>query len=133
MWLLSKQRNEDALKSLRWLRGWVPQNMVQTEFDSIKLYKELANSCAHCKATAIKCTHSSAQTTSKAIKSLIRKRTLKPFFILFVLAFVTFFSGTHHLIAYMVQILNTYHSQMSPNWATVCWLKLFFYETNSDV
>lgn len=120
MWLLSKQRDEAALKSLQWLRGWVPQSVVQTEFDSIKRYKESSNSCSACKKTSTKCTHLGAQTTGQAIKELIRKRTLKPFFILIVMGILSYFTGTHHLTAYMVQILNTYRSPMNPNWATVC-------------
>ncbi|XP_031621657.1 facilitated trehalose transporter Tret1-like [Contarinia nasturtii] len=119
MWLLSKQRDETALKALRWLRGWVPQNLVQTEYDSIKRYKANSNSCANCKKSSIECTHLSAQTTQQAIRELIRKRTLKPFFILLVMGFVSYFSGSHHLTPYIPQILNTYRSPMSPNWATV--------------
>lgn len=120
MWLVSKQRDEAAMKSLRWLRGWVSQKDVQTEFDSIKRCKELSNQCAICKNSEIKCTHVGAQTTGQAIRELIRKRTLKPYFILLITGTITFFSGTHHLIAYMVQILNTYRSPISPNWAMVC-------------
>lgn len=104
------------------LRGWVPEKMVQNEFDIIKRHKQQANSCAACKKTSTECTHLRSQTTGEAIKELIRKRTLKPFFILFVIGGVTFFSGTHHLNAFMVQILNTYRSPMNPNWATVCFL-----------
>lgn len=119
MWLLSKQRDEAALKSLQWLRGWVPQSTVQSEFDAIKRYKESSNSCATCKKNSTKCTHVSAQTTGQAIKELIKKRTMKPFFILFVMCSVSYFCGTHHLTSFMVQILNTYRSPMNPNWATV--------------
>lgn len=127
MWLLSKQRDETALKSLRWLRGWVHQNVVQTEYDSIKRFKETSNSCTDCRKSDTKCEHLCAQTISEAIKELIRQRTLKPFFILLVMGTVAFSCGTHHLIAYMVQILNTYRSPISPNWATVCWLLCFFF------
>lgn len=118
-WLVSKQRDESAMKSLRWLRGWVPQNVVQNEFDSIKRCKELSNSCADCKSDGVKCVHLGMQTTAQAMKELIRKRTLKPFFILLTIGFVTYFSGTHHLNSYMVPILNTYRSPLPPNWAVV--------------
>ncbi|XP_055309425.1 facilitated trehalose transporter Tret1-like [Sitodiplosis mosellana] len=119
MWLLSKQRDEAALKSLQWLRGWVPQSAVESEFESIKRYKESSNSCAACKKISKKCTHLSAQTTSQAVNELIRKRTMKPFLILFVMCTVSYFCGTHHLTSFMVQILNTYRSPMNPNWASV--------------
>lgn len=117
MWLVSKQYDDTAIKSLRWLRGWVPQTVIQDEFDSIKRHKEFSNSCDDCKKAVIKCTHQDMQKPS--IKELIQKKTMKPFLILMVLGSVAFFSGTHHLTAYMVQILNTYRSPISPNLATV--------------
>lgn len=122
MWLVSKQCDESALKSLRWLRGWVPQSVVQNEFDSIKRHKESSNSCDECKKATIECTHRQQNnpTLRQNIKELIHQRTLKPFVILVILGGITFFSGTHHLTAYMVQILNTYRSPISPNVATVC-------------
>lgn len=118
--MLSKQRDEKAVKSLRWLRGWVPQEVVQTEFDTLKRHKDSSNACDDCKHSDVKCTHASAQTTGQGIKELIRKRTLKPFFILMAMGTATFFSGTHHLNAFTVQILNAYRSPIDPNWATVC-------------
>lgn len=93
MWLLSKRRDESALKSLRWLRGWVPQNVVQNEFDSIKRYKETSSSCEECKTSATKCTHSAGQTTGEAIKELFRQKTLKPFTVLMSIYTVAYFAG----------------------------------------
>ncbi|XP_018912975.2 facilitated trehalose transporter Tret1 isoform X2 [Bemisia tabaci] len=39
-WLLSKGRNEEAKKSLQWLRGWVPVGLIMDEFDQLKRYNE---------------------------------------------------------------------------------------------
>lgn len=133
LWLLSKKRDKSALKSLQWLRGWVPQKVVQEEFDSIKRHKELSNSCNECKSTAtelsgsyneckstaIECTHRNVQNLGETMKELIQKRTIMPFSILMTVGGVAFFSGAHHLAPYMVQILNTYSSPISPNLATV--------------
>lgn len=119
MWLLSKHREEKALKSLRWLRGWVPQKTVQTEFDSIKRYKDSSNSCENCKTAAVKCTHSTGQSAGQAFKELFRKRTLKPFIVLMSIYSVAYFAGTHHMNAYMVPILTAYQSPMDANIATV--------------
>lgn len=128
MWLVSKGRDGDAVKSLRWLRGWVPQHTIQSEFDSIRRCKAASDFCETCKRAEIKCSHTNTQTTGANIKEMIEKRTLKPFVILMVLGAVTFFSGTHHLTAYMVQILNTFNSQspISPNVATVRFCSSFF-------
>lgn len=122
MWLLSKRRDESALKSLRWLRGWVPQKVVQNEFDSIKRYKETSSSCGECKTSATQCTHSAGQTTGEAIKELFRKKTLKPFVVLMSIYTVAYFAGTHHMNAYMVPILKAYRSPIDSNYATVCFV-----------
>lgn len=119
MWLLSKHREESALESLRWMRGWVPQNVVQNEFDSMKRHKQYSNACDDCKKAAIKCTHHNVQTMSQTFKELLHRRTTKPFTILMTIAVVSFYSGSHHLAPYMAQLLNTYRSPISPNVATV--------------
>lgn len=118
MWLLMKNRDEAALKSLTWLRGWAPDSMVQIEFEAMKRHKAFANSCSACEKSKIECTHPTPSMTEK-LKYLIRKRTLKPFFILVICSVIGFSSGNHHLIPYIVQILNAYQSPISPNWATV--------------
>lgn len=35
-WLLSKNRPDDARKSLAWLRGWVPVERIEEEFKGIE-------------------------------------------------------------------------------------------------
>lgn len=120
LYLLSKQREKSALKSLKWLRGWVAEKDVQTEFDAMKRYSDSSNSCEMCKKSSIKCMHQiEIQTTWQAIKELRRKRSLKPYCIILIMCTTTFFCGTHHLNVYMVQILNAYRSPMDPNLATV--------------
>lgn len=120
MWLVSKHRDEKALKSLRWLRGWTPQEAVQSEFDSIKRYKESVNACESCKIAATKCTHPNKQSVGQAFKEMVQRKTLEPFFILMVVGTASFFTGTHHLFAYMAAILKTYRSPIDPNEALVC-------------
>lgn len=121
LWLLSKKREKSALKSLKWLRGWVSEKDVQTEFETMKRYNDSSNSCEACKKSSLKCTHQiETQTTWQAIKELGRKRSLKPYFIILIMCTTTFFSGTHHLNVYMVQILNAYQAPMDPTIATVC-------------
>lgn len=120
LWLLSKQRELEAIQSLRWLRGWVSEKEIQTEFDAMKRYTDSSNSCDACKKSSQKCTHQiEIQTTWQAIKELGRKRSLKPYVIILIMCATTFFSGTHHLNVYMVQILNAYRAPMDPNLATV--------------
>lgn len=117
IWLLSKGRDAEALKSLQWLRGWVSEKAVQSEFEAIKRYNQKSNSCLQCEKAKVKCTHPPPNLNEK-FKELLRKRTLKPFIILMCCQFMGHFSGIHHLMPYIVPILNTYESPISPGWAT---------------
>lgn len=120
---------------MKWLRGWVSEKEVQTEFESMKQYNDSSNSCEACKKSSSKCTHQiEMQTTWQAIKELGRKRSLKPFVIILIMCTTTFFSGTHHLNVYMVQILNAYRAPMDPNLATVgCEEKLACFCFNNSI
>lgn len=42
VWLLSKGRRQEALKSLCWLRGWVGEKAVEKEFQAFVKYNELS-------------------------------------------------------------------------------------------
>lgn len=118
LWLLSKGRHEDALKSLQWLRGWVSPKAVEKEFAEIVRYNEYSKACAECVKAEQKCTHP-PPTTIQKLQELIRKRTLKPFAVLLIVFFIAQFSGMHAMRPYIVLILNTYGTPISPNWATV--------------
>lgn len=118
MWLLSKNRNEEALKSLQWLRGWVSQKAVQKEFDEIVRYSYFSNKCASCQKSESKCDHPPATLKDK-MKELIRKRTLKPFAIVMIFFVFSQFSGLHAMRPYMVQIFKAFRIPVDPGWATV--------------
>uniref|UniRef100_A0A1B6IZ61 Major facilitator superfamily (MFS) profile domain-containing protein n=2 Tax=Homalodisca liturata TaxID=320908 RepID=A0A1B6IZ61_9HEMI len=47
IWLISRNRQEDALKALCWLRGWVTPEEVQSEYDEIIRYS-LASKVLKC-------------------------------------------------------------------------------------
>lgn len=118
MWLLSKNRNEEALKSLQWLRGWVSPKAVQKEFDEIVRYSDYSNKCAPCQKTEFKCDHPPANTKDK-FKELIRKRTLKPFALVMIFFLFSQFSGLTAMRPYMVQIFKAFRIPVDPGWATV--------------
>lgn len=118
IWLLSKNRDADALKSLQWLRGWVSEKAVETEFNEMKRYNEYSNSCNECVKFNVKCTHP-PPTIGDKLRELLRKRTLKPFGILVIGGIVSNFSGIHHLMPYIVQLLYAFESPISANSATV--------------
>lgn len=117
IWLLSKSRKEDAQKSLQWLRGWVPPKAVEKEFQDLQRYEEASNACIECEKLNAKCTHPPPSIKDKA-SDLIRKRTLKPFFIITFMFFVLQFSGMFAMRPYIIQILNTYGVPFNANQTT---------------
>ncbi|CAH0596283.1 unnamed protein product [Chrysodeixis includens] len=48
VWLLSQGREEDALKSLCYLRGWTTKENVREEFDKLVIYSKSLDGCAIC-------------------------------------------------------------------------------------
>lgn len=118
LWLLSKKRNDEALKSLQWLRGWVSPKAVEKEFSEMQRYSENSNSCIPCQKAHAKCTHAKGNLRDK-IKELIRKRTMRPFAVVIFCFAITQFCGVTSMRPYMVQIFETYQLPIDSNWATV--------------
>lgn len=118
LWLLSKKRDEEALVSLQWLRGWVSPKAVETEFSEMKRYSETSNACVACHKEAVKCSHPPADLREK-IKELSRKRTMRPFAIVIFCFAISQFSGMTSIRPYMVQIFKAYAIPIDANWATV--------------
>lgn len=118
LWLLSKNRTEDALKSLQWLRGWVSPNGVKEEFQALQRYNIQSLSCPQCLKLEITCTHP-PPTIPEKLRDLFRRRTLKPFIISLVLFAFAQFSGYPPMRPFLVLILKAYGVPINPNWATV--------------
>lgn len=123
LWLLSKDRSNDALKSLQWLRGWVAPKAVEQEFQSLVEYNKRSDSCNECIKKNLECHHPKPTIIDK-IKELSRKRTLKPFLLVMTLFFLSQFSGIAAMRPYTVQIMKAYNVPIDANWATV---SLVFY------
>lgn len=118
-WLLSKHRKEDALKSLMWLRGWVPSsNYVEKEFNEIVRYSDHSNRCVACQKGDLKCTHPSAS-AKELMRELYRKRTLKPFIIVITMFAFAQFSGLASMRPFLIQVFQTFAVPIDASWATV--------------
>lgn len=118
IWLLSKSRQDDARKSLQWLRGWVPAKAVDREYDELQRYEETSRACLECEKAAVKCPHP-PPTLMEKIRDLLRLKTLKPFCIIMTMFFVLQFSGMFAMRPYIMQILDTYGVPFSPSQTTV--------------
>lgn len=120
MWLLSKNRTTDAQKSLQWLRGWVSKEAISNEFKALQQYSERSKSCILCINDNNRiCNHPPPNFMEK-MSELKRKRTLKPFFIVFCGFFLAQFGGTSAIKPYIVQILIAYRTPLDPDQAAVC-------------
>lgn len=118
-WLMAKNRKEDALRSLMWLRGWVSDpKIVEKEFKDIQRYSEDSNRCVMCQKSDSKCTHKS-QSSIELWKELLRKRTLKPFMLVITMFLFCQFSGITGMRPYFVQIFQAFSVPIDASWATV--------------
>lgn len=108
-WLLSKNRVEQAQKSLMWLRGWVPSQLVTQEFSDLQRHNERSKSCVACIKQDLTCPHPQPTVTEK-FAEIKRKRTMKPFVIILSLSFLSQFSGVLPMKPFIIQILKTFES-----------------------
>lgn len=118
VWLLSKNREKDALKSLCWLRGWTSTEAVRDEFDSLKEYSEVLNACNACQRAMAKCCHP-PPTLVDQFNAMFNANCMKPLIIFFLCSIFSNFAGLHHIFPYTVQILNTFDCPFNPNKAIV--------------
>lgn len=113
-WLLSRNRDCEAEKSLRWLRGWVLSDAITHEFDDLKRHSDLFKSCTACIKQNLKCTHSSPSLSEKFAK-LKRKQLIKPLFIVISMFTLIIFASLSSMGPFFIQILKTYQSPIAPD------------------
>lgn len=115
IWLLSKNRPEEAERALQCLRGGVGKDTISNELNQLKQILELTKSCAHCSdnnASAIDCGHKPVSVWGK-FGDLIQKRTIKPFILIVLLFLIMQFTGMMVMRPYYVQILDAHGVSVS--------------------
>ncbi|XP_055307332.1 facilitated trehalose transporter Tret1-2 homolog [Sitodiplosis mosellana] len=118
IWLISKQRSEEAQKSLQVLRGWVSTESISAEFRQLKNIGEISVSCSNCEKSGSKCDHA-PPTLSDKLKDMTKKRTLKPFTLITILFLFMQFSGMFAMRPYIVQIINVHGISLDANFTTI--------------
>lgn len=103
---------------MQWLRGWMSNKTISQEFDELRRHSKNSNSCVTCNKQDLECTHLLPTLTEKFVE-LMRKRTLKPLFILVSLFFYAQFTGILSMKPYMVQIFKAYDVPIPPDQAAV--------------
>ncbi|XP_063708428.1 facilitated trehalose transporter Tret1-like [Culicoides brevitarsis] len=114
IWLLSKDRKVQALRSLQWLRGWVTPMTVKKEFHQMRRYVETSNYCRPCQRQGIKCEHPKP-TLGEKIKQITRQKSLKPLFIILMCFFFSVVSIVQTMRPYFIQIFEKYHMAIDPS------------------
>lgn len=107
LWLLGKNRQADALKSLQWLRGWVSASAVQDEFEELKRFKSNAQKCYDCYKQNNTCPHP-PPTINEKIRDLFRRRTLRPFILISSLYFLSATVGIVIILFSFLHILKIF-------------------------
>ncbi|KAH1022582.1 facilitated trehalose transporter Tret1 isoform X2 [Dendroctonus ponderosae] len=105
-WLVSKNRMEEAQKSLAWLRGWTSTEQVEKEFQEIR------------KSIEVSAQEDSNRTWRSNLQLYMEGRFIKPF-LLIALTFVTAYFGLTPVTAYAVEIFNLLQVPLSSYYATV--------------
>ncbi|KAG5861549.1 hypothetical protein JTB14_026356 [Gonioctena quinquepunctata] len=111
VWLVTKNRLEEARKSLAWLRGWTGIESIENEFR--KLYKEIEMS---------KDIDEKNHTTMVGLEKfrLFGKRNFTRPYLLIMLAFVLcHFNGNTPLQAYAIKIFNVFKAPLNEYYSTV--------------
>lgn len=119
-WLIARGRVDDARRSLRWLRGWVPDRVVRKELDDLVEFIAMANACDACRRTSVEgvsCTHTSSY--SEKVRDLFRSKTLRPYALLVFSFFVVHCSGNMAIRPFLVQIFATFGIPLDANWGLV--------------
>lgn len=120
IWLLSKNQQKKALKSLKWLRGCVKSETVNDEYQQLQKYSIMSTACVKCAKqsnTSIKCEHK--ESFNDKLKQITRRRIVKPFVLITTLQFFLQFCAINSWRPYIIQILNAYTVRWDPNMTTV--------------
>lgn len=117
-WLLSKDRPNDAQRSLQFLRGWVPHQAVHKEFSELQSNRESSNACAACAKESPRCYHPKPTFYDK-IKEFKRSRIWKPLIFILLLHILGEFNLISIWQPYIIQVLIALGSPISPNLMTV--------------
>lgn len=103
-WLLSKNRPNDAQKSLQWFRGWVSADVVHDEFTKL----QNSTACVSCAAHSMHCEHSKHVTFCDKMKELKQSRVLKPLILVIAMQFLMELNAVHIWRPYIIQVVKAY-------------------------
>lgn len=107
-WLLVHARRDAALRSLCWLRGWVPAANVRSEFEAISAFVAQSNVCPACqkKQEIITCAHASGYW--RRCLEMFEPNTMRPLLVVAVCFTLTHTCGMSAIRPFLVQIVTVF-------------------------
>ncbi|KAM8701703.1 hypothetical protein ACLKA7_011558 [Drosophila subpalustris] len=117
VWLIRERRFLDAVKALQWLRGWVSEKTVETEFK--QLYDELITQKSARKTVEDQVSSSVGHSLKKKLHMWHKRSFVVPFLLVLLTFFICHFSGKTPIRSYAVLIFATLKAPMDKNSATI--------------
>lgn len=124
VWLISKKKFDEARKSIAWLRGWVPVQNIEGEFQEL-CNQRLQQETTHGKSDVIEdLTNNKKPAVKKAstiqnLKLYVKKQFLWPYFVVSLVFFLSHFNGNTTLQIYAIKIFSTLKTPIDKYYATV--------------
>ncbi|XP_055609067.1 uncharacterized protein LOC129756270 isoform X2 [Uranotaenia lowii] len=106
VWLIGKGRHRQARQSLAWLRGWVQEDQIESEFYELQKHMQIIAE------------REKESDFSSGLKRYTSRTFLQPFGIISLCFFVGHFSGMTTLQTYAVQIFHTLKAPIDKYYAT---------------
>ncbi|KDR09649.1 Solute carrier family 2, facilitated glucose transporter member 6, partial [Zootermopsis nevadensis] len=114
IWLLSRGRYDDALRSLCWLRGWTTPDDVREEFNQLVVYSNAVNK-TNFPVDKVGSTVVNNQVTRLFInctyrlwREMLRPSTLRPLMLVVPYFLIQQFSGMASIRPYMVHVFRKF-------------------------
>ncbi|CAG9793502.1 unnamed protein product [Diatraea saccharalis] len=116
VWLLSRGREKDALKSLCYLRGWTKPENVREEFDQLTVYSKKLQRCVICCKTeedeTKDCEHYKMNCIRRFLLKfryvMLSKETLRPFTLVILYFLFSSMSGLTPIRPNMVNVCGAF-------------------------
>lgn len=105
------------MKSLQWLRGWVPAQHVQPEFTELRQFVTKSMACAECKRSAQKCPHPSGY-WSRSLE-IAKRNTCRPLTVVVVCFVLVHSCGLSAIRPFLVQIVKVFRVPVDANYCSV--------------
>lgn len=109
LWLLFKNRNEEAKKSLAWLRGWSSLENIQDEFDDLSLRVQ----------ESIPKDLDKSKSVLDRFKFLGKKEVYWPLCLVAYAYFLSHYNGTTSFITYSILIFDALKAPINEYYAAV--------------